>query len=132
MYPEEENVNTMRLEFFVKDLVRSIDFYERVLGFTKTSGETGGYTVMQLGEARIDLQPVDVLPLEHPVNPLGTERVGLGIEIVLDVDDVQRMYERAQSSGWQLSAPLKARPWGGTDFRVQDPDGRYIRVTSRS
>ncbi len=27
--------------------------------------------------------------------------------------------------------PLLVRPWGLTDFRVADPDGYYLRITSR-
>ncbi len=48
---------------------------------------------------------------------------GLGVEIVLEVDDVHVMYENAQSHGYPIEEPLQKRPWGLTDFRLVDPDG---------
>jgi uncharacterized glyoxalase superfamily protein PhnB len=46
------------------------------------------------------------------------------------------MRRMLNSSGWQMRwgsrmvEPLAARPWGQTDFRLIDPDGYYVRVTS--
>ncbi len=57
---------------------------------------------------------------------------GLGVEIVLEVDDVQAAYERVQSCGHPIEEPLQKQNWGLTDFRIVDPDGYYLRVTSRA
>lgn len=53
-----------------------------------------------------------------------------GSEIVLRVDDVAAEHGRALASGWPIADPLQERPWGLVDFRVFDPSGQYIRVTS--
>lgn len=53
------------------------------------------------------------------------ERMGLGIEIVLEVDDIDAAHRQVVEQDWPLSAPLQSRPWGATDFRVIDPDGCY-------
>jgi lactoylglutathione lyase len=57
---------------------------------------------------------------------------GLGVEIVLEVDDIGGFFKRAEAQvrnrGGQIQA-LTAQPWGFRDFRVIDPDGYYVRVT---
>jgi predicted ester cyclase len=58
-------------------------------------------------------------------------RRGLGVEIVIEVDDVERCQERVAASGHPILEPLQDRPWGLRDFRISDPDGYYLRITSR-
>lgn len=45
--------------------------------------------------------------------------------------DVAGERDRVVSAGWPLDADLTERPWGLLDFRLYDPDGHYLRVTSR-
>jgi lactoylglutathione lyase len=71
------------------------------------------------------------LPDDHPIQRRAGERLGIGVEIVLEVDDIDAMYRHVVAQGWPRSAELMRRGWGLTDFRVADPDGYYWRVTSR-
>jgi uncharacterized glyoxalase superfamily protein PhnB len=54
---------------------------------------------------------------------------GAGVEIVLEVPDVDAAIDRARRAGAQIVEPLQDRPWGLRDFRVSDPDGHYLRIT---
>jgi uncharacterized glyoxalase superfamily protein PhnB len=54
-----------------------------------------------------------------------------GVELVLEVDDVVSERDRVVAAGWPLEQDLQNRPWGLTDFRIIDPAGYYLRVTSR-
>ena len=36
------------------------------------------------------------------------------------------------AAGWPLEQDLQDRAWGLTDFRVVDPAGYYLRITSRA
>jgi catechol 2,3-dioxygenase-like lactoylglutathione lyase family enzyme len=121
----------LRLEFFVQDLSAAHRFYRKVLGFEEISLSADGYTVLALGSIRIDLQPKTQIPEDHPVQYQRGDRVGLGIEIVLEVDDLDAAYTRVEQAEWPLADPLQTRPWGARDFRLFDPDGRYLRVTDR-
>ena len=117
---------TLRLELFVDDLAASVDFYTRVLGFTKEHEEAVGYADLVNGAALISLHG-----RKKPRDPaLG--RAGQGVEITLDVDDVFTFYARVEATGWPLLNALTAQSWGQTDFRVADPDGYRLRVTSRA
>lgn len=123
---------TLWLELFVSDLEKSADFYTRVLGFQRMES-AADYIPVRCGSVVIGLGPASKLPKPHFFNPeLMTARRGLGTEIVLEVDDVQSCFDQVKKSGYKkiLSSP-QVRPWGARDFRLADPDGYYLRITSR-
>jgi lactoylglutathione lyase len=122
---------SLRLELFVSDMEKSIDFYTRVLGFERLKGQPN-YVPVRSGSVLIALGPAKGLPLKHHFNPeVQTARRGLGVEIVLEVDDVQAAFEKVKATGYPILSPPQKRPWGATDFRVADLDGYYLRITSR-
>jgi catechol 2,3-dioxygenase-like lactoylglutathione lyase family enzyme len=123
---------TLRLELFVSDMEKSIDFYTSVLGFERQKGQPN-YVPVRSGSVLIALGPAAGLPSKHHFNPeVQSGRRGLGVEIVLEVDDVKATFEKVKASGYKgILSPLQKRPWGATDFRVADPDGYYLRITSR-
>jgi catechol 2,3-dioxygenase-like lactoylglutathione lyase family enzyme len=118
---------TLTLELFVDGIEAATDFYSRVLAFKSGEREPGGYTAMTSGAAQIALSPRSKLPDQARAK----ERSGRGVEIVLEVDDVEAMCARVRACGWPLASPLKTQIWGRTDFRVADPDGYRLRITSR-
>jgi predicted enzyme related to lactoylglutathione lyase len=119
----------LRLEIFVSDIERSVVFYERVLSFVRKN-ESPGYVSMRRGVAQIGIGLASELSDAHPLKPRSGERVGVGVEIVVEVEDVDAAYGAVQSAGYPTLSPLKERPWGLRDFRIVDPDGYYLRVTS--
>ena len=122
---------SLRLELFVDDMDESIEFYTEVLGFERLKGSKN-YVPVHCGSVVIGLGPATKLPKQHHFNPeLQTGRRGLGTEIVLEVDDIQVMFNRVDASGHRILTPLRKRSWGATDFRIADPDGYYLRLTSR-
>jgi lactoylglutathione lyase len=123
---------TVRLELFVADLEKSAEFYTKALGFERLKGEPD-YAPLRSGSVLISLGPAKGLPKKHHFNPeLQNSRRGLGVEIVLEVDDVKSFFEKVKVSDYkQALSPLRKQPWGLTDFRITDPDGYYLRITSR-
>lgn len=122
----------LRLELFVKSVPESKDFYARVLGFDVVSYQPDGYSVLRKGDIQIALQAQSQLPDDHPLKPIGNERAGLGIEIVIEVDDLESAYAHVLNTDWSLADRLAERPWGSKDFRVIDPNGYYIRLNELS
>ena len=122
-------MSALRLELFVDDLPAARDFYTRVLGFSAAPARDDGYIPLHRGAARLALNARAALPPDHPIQAAPGERLGRGIELVLEVDDVAAAYAQVQAAGWPLAAPLAPRPWGLADFRVIDPAGYYVRVT---
>ena len=123
---------TLRLELFVSDMQTSIDFYTKVLGFEQLDDDES-YVPVRSGSVTIGLGPAAGLPPFHHFRPeVAKSRRGLGVEIVLEVDDVKAFYEKVKASGYQGKiSPLRKQSWGLTDFRVVDPDGYYLRITDR-
>lgn len=123
----------LRLELFVEDMQASITFYTRVLAFEIVRYEPGDYASLRCGGALLGMGPVAKLPEEGGYfgRDISAYRRGLGVEIVLEVDDVEGWRNRVAASGHPILEPLQDRPWGLMDFRISDPDGYYLRITSR-
>ncbi|MEQ8677774.1 MAG: VOC family protein [Aggregatilineales bacterium] len=118
----------LRLELFVKSVPTSRDFYTNVLAFDEVSYQPDGYSVFRKGYVQIALQAWSQLPDDHPLKPQEQERVGLGVEIVIEVDDLDTLYAHVLNAEWPIADDLAERPWGSRDFRVVDPNGYYLRI----
>ena len=125
---------SLRVELFVSDLPRSVDFYRSVLGF-EVERHQDGYASVRDGDAVLGLVPVTNLPESDgpgfTQDQLAGYR-GAGVEIVLEVDDLSATAAQVTAAGYPMSEPQQRRPWGLTDFRLFDPDGYYVRVTHHS
>jgi catechol 2,3-dioxygenase-like lactoylglutathione lyase family enzyme len=130
--PKRPAEMSLRLELFVRDLSKSVDFYTNILGFEQLEGDAD-YVPVRSGSVVLGLGLATGLAKQHYFNPeLQTSRRGLGVEIVLEVDDVKACYDKIKATGYRgIVTPLRKRPWGATDFRLRDPDGYYLRITSR-
>ena len=94
-----------------------------------------GYAHLRRGDAELGLAAVTRLP-ERGAGPGFTrERLtaaqGAGVEIVLEVEDLDEAAAGVERYGHPVAEPPQERPWGLRDFRLADPDGYYIRVSSR-
>jgi predicted enzyme related to lactoylglutathione lyase len=111
-------------EVFHRDLRALVDFYVGVLGFQASGADpSSGHVVVRRDDVRVGCcrhEAADPSPCRPPN----------GSEIVLRVDDIRAEYDRVLATGWPIADPLQRRPWGLTDFRVFDPAGQYLRVTS--
>lgn len=119
----------MRIELFVADPGASVAFYVDILGSTITGrDESSDYASLELEGSQVAIQGRRWLPSSTP-SPGRPGPPGLGVEIVLPVADVRSRYAAVLASAWPVTE-LVDQPWDLTDFRVQDPDGYYLRVTS--
>jgi lactoylglutathione lyase len=120
---------TLRCEIFPSDLNRTLGFYVDVLDFDVVRDERDAdppYLAMLRGDVHLGA-------VGRPtVGKTGVRRPPVGVELVLEVDDLDAEHRRVSASGWQLTEGLEARPWGLRDFRLLDPDGYYWRITERA
>jgi catechol 2,3-dioxygenase-like lactoylglutathione lyase family enzyme len=100
---------TLRLELFVDDLAASLDFYRRVLGFRPGPSQPGGYTPLEKGSVDLALNLRSDLPDGHPIRIGASERPGLGVESVLEVDDVAATCQHVAAQQWLSLA--RTWPW---------------------
>ncbi len=125
----------LRFELFVADVESSVAFYRSTLAFEPPQEwSPEGYVPLRSGMVTIGVQHCSNLDPTHHFSPahLSGPR-GVGLEIVLEVADVDLTYAKAapeaRGHGGSVEAPAD-QPWGLRDFRLIDPDGYYVRVTS--
>jgi lactoylglutathione lyase len=122
----------LRLELFVNDMDRSINFYRDILGFALLRRDSG-YASIRRGNVTFGLGPIAKLSEEEGYftrSRVSGER-GLGVEIVLEVDDLAAALAQVERAHYPVHEPVQRRPWGLSDFRLIDPDGYYLRITTR-
>ncbi|HSK82740.1 MAG TPA: VOC family protein [Rubrobacter sp.] len=124
----------LRLELFVEDMGESVSFYRRVLGFEIVREKRGDYASLRSGDIMLGKGPIAKLPETggYFTRCIASQRRGLSVEIVMEVDDLSAAHQRVLDSGHPVFEPPQQRPWGPWDFRIVDPDGYYLRVTSRA
>jgi lactoylglutathione lyase len=120
---------TLRCEIFPGDLDVTADFYTNVLGFRIVSDRRDSeapYLALERGEVRLGAARRPPAPAREARRP------PIGVELVLEVDDLLGDRARVRAAGWPVAEEVTARPWGPRDFRLLDPDGHYWRVTTRT
>ncbi len=133
---QENEINptdmNIRLELFTTDISKTVHYYQDVLGFKSLKSYSSTYQPIQKGQVVLGIGLLEKLGNNHYFNsyPSNT-KLGFGVEIVLEVDDIQLIYNKVKLAKAEIESELKEQPWGLTDFRLTDPNGYYIRVTSK-
>lgn len=123
----------LRLELFVNNIERSMEFYCGVLGFNVPKEIKSDYISIRKGDVVLGLGEMEKLPDSHPLKiSRDDQQVGLGVEIVLKVEDVYEVYNHVLAKGYSIQSKLTKQSWGMVDFRIVDPDGYYLRITSNN
>lgn len=119
---------SLRLEIFPADLNASVRFYVDLLGFTLVEDRRSDelpYLAFRRDEVTIGAVTVPGGVAAHRQPPTG-------VEIVIEVDYLHTERDRLRHAGWPIVEDITRRPWGLQDFRVLDPDGYYLRFTSKA
>ncbi|OAG43391.1 hypothetical protein AYO21_02328 [Fonsecaea monophora] len=120
---------SLRIEIFPSDLQRMIDFYSTILNFVLIK-RNGDYAY--LGRDNIFIGAIETGSTETLEEKASYRRPKKGIEIVVEVDDLEKERDFIVAKGWKLDANIQLQDWGLKDFRLNDPDGYYLRFTTHS
>ena len=118
----------LRVEIFPADLDATVAFYVGVLRFTLDRDDRATphpYVSLSRGDALIGAAARPAV-VDH-----AQRRPPTGVELVLTVEDVDADRAHVEQSGWPVAEDLTDRPWELRNFRILDPDGYYLRITSR-
>lgn len=126
--PESFRAKALSASLTVNDIARSLDWYTRVVGFTlDQKHEREG----KLFAASVKAGSVRIL-LNQDDGAKGRDRekgAGFSLQIVTtqDVDAIARGIK--ERGGTLLTEPMDM-PWGARAFRVQDPDGFKLAIST--
>jgi catechol 2,3-dioxygenase-like lactoylglutathione lyase family enzyme len=110
-----ESISAVTL--FTADMGAATNFYQ-ALGFHLLYGGPGAaFTSFRAGPGYLNLQFDGSYAAARPA-PWG--------RIVVWVDDVDRMHERARAAGLQPETAPADAPWGERYFHIRDPDGHEL------
>ncbi|MCA9390486.1 hypothetical protein KC571_03720 [candidate division WWE3 bacterium] len=117
----QASITTTHLELHVPDFEPIKEYYGK-LGFEivweREPEEFKGYLIMKLDENTLCFWSGNEYVYEQPYfkNFARDTKRGYGVEVILMVEDIEE---------------LITQPWGLKDFRVEDPFGYYLRITSK-
>jgi predicted enzyme related to lactoylglutathione lyase len=106
----------------VKSMPASVEFYEKMLGFTvEQRNDVWGWAMLSFDECRLMVdQSINV----HPHAPRQSV-------IYMYPDDIVEYHRVVRQNG--LSVPeLSVTFYGLTEFRIDDPDGNRLWIGQRS
>ncbi len=107
---------------YVADVSRSLDFYEKKLGFVRIEGDgQQGYARLRApdGEATLGLHRAggDAAPPWRD-----------GIRLYLEFEDLDAMCHRLEDEGVVFDQPPRDMPWGWRHAYLKDPDGHELSL----
>ncbi|KIW20163.1 hypothetical protein PV08_00738 [Exophiala spinifera] len=120
---------SLRIEIFPSDLQRMIDFYSNVLQFKLLKRQD---TYAYLQRDNIFIGAIETPSSDTLERKIAYRSPNKGVEIVFEVDDLEHERDFIVSKGARLDADIALQPWGLKDFRLTDPDGYYVRITTHS
>jgi lactoylglutathione lyase len=129
--------NSLQLELHVPNFQKVKDFYG-LLGFSvlweRKPEEFKGYLVVQNETGCIlNFWGGNEHIFEQPYFGRFADdaKRGYGVEIVVTTtQDLKKLQQRLQVAQYEVVEELIRQPWGLDDFRVEDPFGYYVRVTT--
>lgn len=111
---------------YVKDVRRSLEFYNEVVGAevvqVHAEHENAPYSlaILRLGGFTLMIHPQ-----EPHAEEFADARLGVGIHLQLQVDNVDEFYQHCLDEGAILSVSGEPsdQDWGWREFALRDPDG---------
>ena len=126
--PEAFRARSLSVAMTVNDLDASIDWYCHAIGFVVDKvyeeGDRATGAALKAGSVRIYLNQDD--------GAKGADRVkGVGMSLYFTtVQEIDALAERIKAEGWSLVSEPADTDLGARAFRVRDPDGFVLTISS--
>src|SRR5690625_4683348 len=119
-----------RIELYVKDLEESLRFYQDIIGLEMYGrNERCGrfnydcFSLLITSESTLDDN-------HYFNNKAKSDVKGNGFELIIVVDELEKVYKRCLDNNYPIEVEVEKYPWDMRGFKVADPDGYFIRITS--
>ncbi len=117
--------------FYVQDVAKTIEFYERAFGFTaKFITPDCSYGELLTGETTLSFASTSLANsnLKAGFIESSIQQKPFGIEIGFTTDDVESAIKSAIEAGAVLVEESKTKPWGQVVAYVRDLNGFLIEI----
>ncbi len=112
----------------VPDMTEALDFYRNTLGFKlEREPADGEHNSLIRGDARLMLEvPRRFYSAEY--NAAIAKRVGTAsaVTLYMEAPDLEDLYQRVRDAGVTIVDPLADRPWGQSEFTIEDHVGTWL------
>jgi len=116
---------------YVRDVGRSVDFYERAFGLERRFvHESGQYAEMETGATALAFLSNELAAGNFPgdFRRNDPKEPPAGVEVAFVAEDVGAAYRAVVEAGAAATAEPKTKPWGQTVAYVRDPDGVLVEI----
>lgn len=73
-----------------------------------------------------------VLSNNHYFNSKAKSEVkGNGFELIIVVDELEKVHSRCLDYNYPIEVDVEKYPWDMRGFKIADPDGYFLRITSK-
>jgi hypothetical protein len=115
------------ITFGVEDLGRSLDFYEKGLGWQRSPMGSGDLVLFPLGGITLALYPKNELAKDIGLDFEPSSFAGLTFSYNTgSKEEVDWVMEKVASLGAQIVKPAQNAFWGGYGGYFKDPDRYYL------
>jgi lactoylglutathione lyase len=127
----EEIVSVLfRVELYVKEIERSIKFYQDNIGL-ELFGRNERSARFNYDCFSLLLTSDTMLVDNHYFNQKAKSLVkGNGFELIIVVDKLEKVYQRCLDSNYPIEVEVEKYHWDMRGFKIADPDGYFLRITS--
>jgi catechol 2,3-dioxygenase-like lactoylglutathione lyase family enzyme len=116
---------------YVRDVVKSVGFYESAFGLKRKFVHDSGYGEMDTGETKLAFASVDLATSNGvPFVQANPEGPSPAIEVAFVTDDVAEAFDVAVKAGAVPVAAPKQKPWGQTVAYIRDLNGFLVEICS--
>lgn len=113
----------------VKDFEKAINFYEKGLGWKKSSASSGDMAVFSLGALVLGIHPRHALAEDIGIDEKGSGFSGITISYnAKNEAEVDAVLKEVQSLGATIIKPAQKVFWGGYSGYFKDLDGHLFEV----
>jgi uncharacterized protein len=113
----------------VNDLAKSVEFYEKGLGWKRSAVSGGNLIVFQLGNIVLSLYPRNLLAEDANVEDNNPGFSGITLSYNAKSEkEVDEVLIEVKNLGAEITKPGQKVFWGGYGGYFKDPDGHLIEV----
>jgi lactoylglutathione lyase len=119
---------------YVRDVQATLEFYESAFGFERlhlNAEGNGAYGELSTGETTLAFASHDLVARHLPISfrPHALDDDPTGLELTLELQDLDAVLERALEHGATLVASPELKAWGQRVTFIRDPEGLLVGLT---